>query len=91
MSSQQVVAGVNYFFDLVLKPVFVPDPMGRYPPPPCFGVPPPAVERCHVEVFEGLTLDGIEGQREVTKTNCPREDQQQDYSDQGEYCIYHNN
>ena len=41
-------------------------------------------------VFQGLELTAVP-RREVLwdKTTCAGEDQQQDYSDQGDYCIYH--
>ena len=84
-------AGTIYTFDLVLKHKSI-EPQNRVF---CsLALPPP----CHVVVFQGSERTKPP-HREVKwdKTTCPRgpeEDQQQDYSEQGDYyCIYlaHNN
>ena len=77
---EAVGLGLIYTFDIVLRRTFQ---LG------CEGVGSLWPERCHVEVLEALR--GVRQQREVNwdKTTCAREDQEQDYSDQGDYCIYH--
>ena len=82
-------AGTIYSFDLVVKPV-----------PNWYGLPcdNKHVTRCHGEVFQGIQRsDPYDIYRMVVNwynTNCPRKADGssgggRDYSDQGEYCIYH--
>ena len=84
---QQLVEGAIYSFDLVMKP------KKRGPIIPLMCPPADVWPPCHVAVFQGLERTKPQ-HRELLwdKVNCPvgpEEDQEQEYSDQGDYCIYH--